>query len=94
MARTQESIPCPSGMWTQITNGDVENITFQVQVTDVRIAITAGAVAPTGTDGFFYKKGWAEARRALTDYTALVGANRVWARPIGTTGASVLVDHV
>lgn len=98
MARNQETVRCPAGQWTQLTNSDVSQLTFQVLDTPVYIVYTAGNVAPTQTNGALYEKGLGEARRAINTLTSLSGANRVWAMPADNSNrndfaASVYVDH-
>lgn len=100
MARNQETIVCPAGQWTQLTNSDVTQLTFQVLDVPVYIQYTAGATAPaaTQTSGALYERGLGEARRAINTLTSLSGANRVWAMPADNSNrndfaASVYVDH-
>jgi hypothetical protein len=99
MARNQEVITCPADEWTQLTNDDVSEITFQVLRGPVYIVYTVGANTPTQTEGALYVEGLGEAQRELTTLTSLSGANRVYARPADMSSragpsARVYVDHV
>ena len=98
MARNQVQVTCAAGAWTQLTNGDVTNITFQAQDEPVFIRFTTDETTPTEAFGLVYGHG-ANVRRgefnaALTGLTALVGADRVWAKPVAQNRqATVYVDH-
>ena len=93
MARDQAKIICPAGEWTQLTNGDVTNITFQVRFGFAEIHFTTDATAPSDDEiGIIYAEGQGELNTALSSLTNLSGADRVWARGFNT-GAEVYVDH-
>jgi hypothetical protein len=101
MARNQESVTCPPGEWTQLTNGDISEITFQVVTGSVKIRATVGATAPAASaEGYVYharpgdeQSENGELRIDIADLTATAGANRVYARPISGRKARVIVDH-
>jgi hypothetical protein len=101
MARNQESVTCPPGVWTQLTDSDITEITFQVVTGSVKIRATVGATAPaTDAEGYVYharptaeQTENGELRVGISDLTATAGANRVYARPIGGRKARVIVDH-
>lgn len=96
MARDQAVVECAPGVWTQLTNGDVTNITFQAIEDPIYIRFTAGASQPAANlSGLYYDVGQGEANKALSSLTALSGANRVWAKPAvqRPDNTSVIVDH-
>ena len=101
MARNQESVTCPPGVWTQLTNDNVSEITFQVITGSVKVRATVNAVPPAAdAEGYVYHARPAgeqtengELRVEIDDLTATPGANRVYARPIGGRKARVIVDH-
>ena len=93
MARDQVVIECPPNAWTEITDGDVTDITFQVRSNFAEIRFTVGASEPAATDhGRVYPELQGESNQALTSLVKLSGANRVWARGFNST-AKVFVDH-
>jgi hypothetical protein len=99
MARNQEVVECPADVWTQLTNGNVSAITFQVLdgVVEVRAAI--GEVPPLGTDrGYIFRNDgldYHEGGRniAIQELSVAAGSNRVYARPMNGRPAKVIVDH-
>ena len=100
MPRNQETVVCPFGEWTEITNSDVVSITFQALGGDILIKYTSGQTSIDGSDksGVLYKLGQGEANRKISGLTSLSGANRVYARPYqggasGGSSVSVYVDH-
>jgi hypothetical protein len=92
MAQNQVTVLCPPNVWTQLTNSDVTEATFQVQTSSAYIRFTAGTTAPTETRGLQYMQAEGEIQKAMTDLTSLSGANRIWARPVGGRRAVVVVD--
>ena len=102
MARNQEVVTCLPGVWTELTNGDVTDITFQVTTGSVKIRCTVGATAPAiGAGGYVYharpgdpQQESGELRVLIADLAAAAGANRVFAQPISGRKALVVVDHV
>ena len=98
MAQDQQTITCPDGVWTQLTNADVTRITFQVLSGSVFIRFTTDTTTPTEDHGIVYKRGEGELNELLTELTNLSGADRVWAKPVSISGgtadqAAVYVDH-
>ena len=98
MAQDQQTITCPDGTWTQLTNADVTSITFEVLSGSVYIRFTTDTTAPTEDHGLLYQKSQGELKRDLADLTYLAAADRVWAKPAGINGgasdqAAVYVDH-
>jgi hypothetical protein len=91
MAQNQTTVTCPAGVWTQLTNSDVTEITFQVQTGSVYIRFTTDTTTPVETRGMQYNEGEGELQKAMTDLTSLASADRVWARPLGRR-AIVVVD--
>ena len=79
--------------WTQLTDADVTNITFQNKGTyHILVAGTTGASAPTGNDGSIrYNRGQGERNVALTDLFAGIAAKRVWA--FSEKKLEVMVSH-
>jgi len=101
MARDQALVTCPPGAWTELTNGDITAITFQVQSGSVKIRFTTGT-APTALSdpGFVYHarpadpQGEAgELRVLVADLAGGAGLDRAWAAPINGRPAKVFVDH-
>jgi hypothetical protein len=92
MPQNQATVLCPPNQWTQLTNSDVTEITFQVQTSSVYIRFTSDTTTPTETRGLEYRDGEGELQKLMTDLTSLSGADRVWARPVGGRRAVVVVD--
>ena len=81
MAR-DDTVTLTAGAWTQLTNGDVTNITFQNRSDyDMFIAGTTDATAPTDfSDALKYGPGMGEKNAAMTDlFPGLSGGDRVYA---------------
>lgn len=101
MARNQEKVTCLPGVWTELTNSDATTITFQVVGGSVKVRATTGAAPSNLSDpGYVYHAHPAdrqtedgELRIAISDLTATVGADRVFASPINGRRAVVIVDH-
>lgn len=98
MPRNQETIVCPNAVWTQITNADVATITFQVAMGESYIRFTADATPPTEEAGMVFTQWTGVTSKPLSELTALVGAVRVWAKPVAINGGklnstAVYVDH-
>lgn len=93
MARDQAPIDCLAGEWTQLTNGDVTEITFEVLGYPVYIRFTTDETTPTEATGLKYSTGQGELKKAMSDLTNLASADRVWAMPIGPYPSVVQVDH-
>lgn len=92
MARNQEALSI-DGNWTQLTNGAVTDITFQVLAGKVEIRYTTDTTPPSTSDrGFVYDRDEGELDRPLTELTNLVGAARVWAKAVKPF-STVIVDH-
>jgi hypothetical protein len=92
MAQNQVPVTCPAGVWTQLTNSDVTEATFQVQTSDVYIRFTTDTTTPTEARGLLYPQGEGELQKLMTDLTSLAGADRIWAKPVGGRRAIVVVD--
>lgn len=94
MPQNQQPITLSKDAYTQLTNNDVTNITFQTLSGVAEIRFTVGEVAPAATErGFKYPADTGEAQRPLSELVNLSGANRVWAIRRGLTTCIVLVDH-
>lgn len=98
MAQDQQTLTCPAGEWTQITNADVTRITFQALRHDVDIRFTTDTTTPKESNGLLYTEGTGVTAKPLSELTSLVGAARVWAKPYQKTldtnfEAVVYVDH-
>ena len=99
MARNQEVVVCEPNVWTQLTNDDVSEITFQVLSGAVEVRATVGATAPAATDrGYFYRNDGrsdheGELRVGIDVFAEAAGANRMYARPVNGRSARVIVDH-
>lgn len=92
MAQNQATVLCPPNVWTQLTNSDVTEATFQAQTSAIYVRFTAGTTTPVETRGLQYMEDEGEIQKAMTDLTSLSGANRIWARPVGGRRAVVVVD--
>jgi hypothetical protein len=92
MAQNQVTVTCPAGVWTQLTNADATEATFQVQTSDIYIRFTTDTTTPTETRGLLYKEGEGEIQKLMTDLTSLASADRMWAKPVGGRRAIVVVD--
>lgn len=92
MARDQVVLTCPAGEWTELTNADVTAITFQVLAGPVFIRFTTGST-PTEVKGMVYDDGQGELAKSISDLVNLASADRVWARPVGSSPGEVFVDH-
>lgn len=80
MARS-EDIYVPAGVWIEITDADVSEITFQNKSTRglMHVAATVGSVAPSSVRGVIYGPGAGEyALRLSNGFPGDPGANRVW----------------
>lgn len=93
MARNQESVMCPNGVWTQLTNDDVSAITLVVLQGDVYVRFTTDETTPTEAGGLPLREGAGVLAKPVNEMTFLVGADRVWAKPLASNG-SVLNDAV
>lgn len=98
MAQNQQTIVCPNDTWTQITNADVTSITFQAVMGSVYIRFTTDTTTPTEDGGVIYTQYTGVSSKPISELTALAGADRVWAKPVGNNGdtlnsAAVYVDH-
>lgn len=101
MARDQALVTCPPGVWTELTNADVTQITFQVVAGSIKVRATTGSAPSALSDaGYVYHAHPAdrqsedgELRIGIADLTATTGADRVFATPINGRTAKVVVDH-
>jgi hypothetical protein len=83
-----------AGTWTQLTDADVTEITFQnVSQDAIRVKVTAGATAPTTfTGSIVYYPGQGERKVAIADLAPGVSSpTRVYA--FCNSAASVMVSH-
>jgi hypothetical protein len=88
------TISVPASTWTQLTDADVTNITFQnVSSNHVLIKGTTDATAPTSKDGAVrYNPGQGERNVAMTDlFPGISGADRLFAW--ADDNAVVMVSH-
>lgn len=99
MARNQAIVNCPAGQWTELTNADAEDITFQVLAGSVEVRATEDATPPTTTDrGYFYRNDAleyheGELRVNLNVFADSITAKRMFARPVNGRPARLIVDH-
>lgn len=101
MPQNQARVTCPVGVWTELTNSDTTQITFQVQAGSIKVRATTGAAPSNLSDpGYIYhahpsdrQTEEGELRINLSDLTTTAGADRVFATPIGGRRAVVIVDH-
>ena len=98
MARNQEVVTCPPGVWTELTNSDVTQITFQVVFGVAEIRATDGT-APSDSDrGYIYRNDGidyheGELRIDVATLAEASGVDRVFARPLNSRNAKIIVDH-
>jgi hypothetical protein len=83
----------PIAAWTQLTNADVNAITFQNKSGNfILVKGTAGATAPTDDNGAVrYNPGQGERNVSLSDLFPGIAATRVYA--YAPSGAEVMVSH-
>lgn len=100
MARNQESVTCPPGVWTELTNSDTTAITFQVRSGAIKVRCTTGAAPSSLSDGGYEyhstpdgENNFGEIRIDLADLSSAEGVDRVFATPINGRKALVTVDH-
>jgi hypothetical protein len=101
MARDQVAVTCEPGVWTELTNGDVSEITFQVVAGSVKVRFTSGSAPSALTAaGYVYharpgdaQEESGELRIPVTDLAAGAGLDRLFATPINGRKAVVIVDH-
>jgi len=86
------TVDVPVDAWVELTDADVELITFQNQTGTVYVQATTG-VAPTSWQGSVeYNPGEGERNVYLSDiWPGVTGAVRVWAYSDG--GSQVFVSH-
>jgi hypothetical protein len=93
------SIAVNSSAWSQLTDANVTEITFQlIRGGAIYVQGTNGAAAPNAssvTVGLRYEPGQGESRTALADlFPGVTGVNRVWARSAeADKAAEVFVSH-
>lgn len=94
MPRNQETVYCVADDFTELTDGAVTVITFQILAgRGAYIRFTADATKPAATlNGIYYPNGTGELQRQLSDLTHLADPVRVWAKFVNHTG-EVYVDH-
>lgn len=83
-----------AGAWTQLTDADVTNITFQnISGYHMLVKATTDATTPTDASGSIrYNPGQGERNVAMTDlFPGLTGADRVWA--YSDQAIEVFVSH-
>jgi len=101
MAQNQARITCPPGTWTELTNSDATQITFQVVTGSVKIRATSGPAPAALSDvGYIYharpvdSQGEAgELRIAMSDLSATLSSGRLFATPVNGRTAKVIIDH-
>lgn len=97
MARVQEAIPCPMGVWTEISNSDITAATVQALKGAVAIRGTVGAVAPLTEPKPGLSPGYVlQATEGLRQAPAAsfgAGVTRLYAYPVSSEDAIVFIDH-
>jgi len=101
MARDQALVVCQPGVWTELTNSDAIQITFQVVTGSVKIRCTTGSAPSALSDpGYVYharpadpQQESGELRIDLEQLASAAGVDRVFATPINGRVAKVVVDH-
>ena len=91
---TQTTIEIPPGEWTLLTNTDITHASYQASGTStVYIKGTAGATAPTDTDGAFsYTSGRGEVNQDIRElFLGVSGVNRLYG--YSHTAAIVVIGH-
>jgi len=93
MARNT-TLTLPAATWTQLTNGDVTNISFENQSDDyLFVAFTAGESAPSSTDGAIrYRPNYGADNMTLANtFSGVTGGTRVYGYI--ENGGRVWVSH-
>lgn len=100
MARDQVAVSCPPDVWTELTNADVTELTFQVISGSVKVRFTTGSAPSALSDaGYEYHANSAEYQRdgelraSVASFAAVAGADRAFATPLNGRRAVVVVDH-
>ena len=93
MAARNTTLTIPGSAWTEITDSDVTNITFQLGSQQMWISATSGAT-PTDRDGaLLYGPRQGEVNVALADlFPGVTGAVRVFAYSTYQT-SEIMVSH-
>jgi len=100
MARDQQVVSCLPNEWTQLTNSDAVDITFQVISASVKVRATTDTTAPAAdAGGYEYHTDIGRIRGgelnvSIASLAHGAGMVRLWARPIDGRRALVVVDHV
>lgn len=88
------TVAVPEGIWTQLTNADVTNITFQnVGGNFVKIKATTDTTTPTSDSGAArYNPGQGERNQPLLELFPGIAGVRLWAfSPSGKS--EVVISH-
>lgn len=93
MAQDQQSVQLTIDAWTQLTNADVTEMTFQVLTGEAFIRYTSDTTTPTESEGVRALEGEGPLQLTLSEQTYLTGAVRVWAKPVSSKACLVYVDH-
>jgi hypothetical protein len=79
--------------WTEITDSDVDSITFQNRSKAHVFVTGTGGAAPSGYEGIRYNPGQGERNVQLSDLFPGESATRVWVYAPAAYGAEVFVSH-
>jgi len=78
--------------WSLIGD-NVTDITYQNNtIREIYIGFTASNTAPVETVGLKYRYNKGELKKSLGDLTHISNPTYVWAKPVGGTQASVIVE--
>lgn len=93
MARDQAKVTVPANTWAQLTNSDATAFSLRVIRGQILLRFTAGATEPAADAyGLTFADGVGIVNRNIADMCALSGANRIWAKAIGSD-AEIYIDH-
>jgi len=93
MARFQEIVKCEKGRWTELSDADVTEISFEALNVPIYVRVTDSPTEPTERVGFSYPAFTGESCIGLDQISKLPGAIRLWAQPVDADFANVIVDQ-
>lgn len=93
MARDQELMELPSGVWTKLNNADITRISMQVKVGAMELRIGGNEIPSISLTGWTYEKGDGFIQKPLSEISE-AGGTSAYGRPAknGVT-TMVQIDH-
>lgn len=92
MARNQEKLMLVQDAWTELTDSNATEVTFQVLHGAAYVRGTPDATAPVETFGLLYGTGKGELAVSMNELFAAGDCVRLWARAVDFQ-TEVYVDH-